>query len=278
MRLHSLLLYLYPSSFRSEYGEELSHVFSERRRQVTNPLPILFLWVREFIDILINASCAHWDILRQDLRYTARTLARTPGFTLTAIIITGLGIGANTAVFSITDHVLLRALPFPDADRLVQLWERTPAYSRLELSPPNFYDWRRMSSSFEMMSAYTAAAVNFIGNGEPQRLVGSSVTPEFFPILGVQPSLGRTFTAEDVREDASRTVMLSYAFWQSALGGPPDILGKSIRLDNDLYTVIGVMPADFSFLPVERRYGRLLCWATLQNKPGTTIFSWRWAS
>src|SRR5262245_35788811 len=149
MRLHSLLLYLYPSSFRAEYAAELAHVFNERRRHATNPFGICYLWVREFLDILINASRVHWDILRQDLRYTARTLARAPGFTLAAVLITGLGIGANTATFSITDHVLLHPLSFPDSDRLVQLWARTPAYAQFELSPPNFVDYRKSSTSFE---------------------------------------------------------------------------------------------------------------------------------
>src|SRR5204863_7056142 len=96
----------------------------------------------------------NWDILRQDLRFTARSLQHAPGFALTAIIVTGLGIGANTAAFSVTDHALLRPLPFPKADRLVQLSQSSPAYPRFELSPPNFYDWRRFSSSFDSMSAY----------------------------------------------------------------------------------------------------------------------------
>ena len=156
MRLHFLLLHLYPASFRAEYGQELSHIFLRRREQATNPLSVLYVWLSEFVDILYNAGHAHWDILRQDLRYTFRTLARTPGFTIAAIIITGLGIGANTAVFSITDHVLLRPLPFADSDRLVQLWQHPPGYSRVELSPPNFQDWRRLSTSFEAMAATPA--------------------------------------------------------------------------------------------------------------------------
>src|ERR1051325_3986424 len=132
--LHHFLLYLYPSSFRSEYGEELSRVFRKRRETAGNVFSICRLWITEFADILINAAGAHWDILRQDLRYTLRTLARVPGFTLTAIVVTGLGIGANTAAFSITDHVLLRPFSFAESDRLVQLWQRTPSYPQFELS------------------------------------------------------------------------------------------------------------------------------------------------
>src|SRR5262252_6102024 len=154
MRLYRILLRLYPRSFRTEYQEELIRIFRKRRSEASNPISIVWLWLSEFADVLVNASCVHWDILRQDLRYTARTLTRAPGFTLTAIIVTGLGIGANTAAFSVTDRVLLRPLPFPNSDRLVQLWQRTPAYRRFELSPPNFYDWRRLSTSFEAVSAY----------------------------------------------------------------------------------------------------------------------------
>jgi putative ABC transport system permease protein len=247
MNLFRILLYLYPASFRSEYGEELYDVFRERRRQATNPLSILAVWVHAFFDTLVNASCVHWDILRQDLRYTTRTLARVPGFTLTAIVVTGLGIGANTAAFSVIDHVLLRPFSFADSDRLVQLWQRNAAYARFELSPPNFYDWRRLSTSFEGMSAYAPFSWNFLGEGDPRRLEGSAVTPEFFQILGVQPLLGRTFTADDAKPRASLTVVLSYSFWQSVYGGRTDILGKTIRLDNNSYPVIGVMPPNFVF-------------------------------
>ncbi len=247
MRLHSLLLYLYPASFRSEYGAQLAYAFNQRRQQATHPFEILFLWIREFLDVVINAAHAHWDILRQDLRYTARMLAHAPGFALTAIVITGLGIGANTAAFSITDHVLLRPLTFKDSDRLVQLWQKTPAYPQIELSPPNFVDWRRSSTSFEAMAAYSADSATFLGQGGPQRLEGTRVTPEFFQILGVTPLLGRVFTNEDVRGESTGAVILTFAFWQSAFGGSADILGKTIRLDNNVTTIVGVMPRDFFF-------------------------------
>jgi len=247
MRLHSLLLYLYPSSFRAEYAAELAHVFHKRREQASNPIEVAFLWIREFFDVLFNAARVHWDILRQDLRYTGRTLARAPGFTLTAVLITGLGIGANTATFSITDHVLLRPLPFAEPERLVQIWQRTPSYPQIELSPPNFDDWRKSSTSFELMSAYSSDAVTFAGNDQPKRLEGASITPEFFGILRVQPAMGRLFQQDDMREEANKTVILSYAFWQSAFGGNSDILGRQTRLNDDQYTVIGIMPQDFFF-------------------------------
>jgi len=247
MRLYKAFLHLYPASFRKEYEEELVHIFRERRTQAYNPFSIAYLWLSGFVDVVVNAAYAHCEILRQDLRYTARTLRRAPAFALTAIVITGLGIGANTAAFSITDRVLLRPLPFPNSDRLVQLWQRNPAYARFELSPPNFYDWRRLSASFEAMSAYATAALNFVGEGDPQRIEGTEVTPAFFKTLDVQPLLGRTFTEQDGMDGAAGTVVLSYEMWQTVFGGRHDVLGNTIRLDNSSYTVIGVMPADFFF-------------------------------
>jgi predicted permease len=265
MRLYQFLLYLYPASFRSEYADELYRVFRERRRQAGNPLSIPGLWAGEFFDVLFNAAHIHWDIFRQDLRYTARTLARAPGFTLTAIVVTGLGIGANTAAFSVIDHVLLRPFSFSDSHRLVQLWQRNRAYARSELSAPNFYDWRRLSTSFEGMSAYAPFSWNFSGEGEPRRIEGAAVTPEFFPILGATPLIGRTFSEGDARLRAPRTVLLSYSFWQSVFGGRPDILGKTIRLDNDSYEAIGVMPPDFVF---PARTGQAWVPLVLGNPPG----------
>jgi putative ABC transport system permease protein len=247
MRLYNFLLYLYPASFRGEYGRELYRIFSDRRSHASNPLSVLSLWASEFVDILINAAFVHWDILRQDVRYTARTLVRAPGFALTAIVVTGLGIGANTAVFSVTDRALLHPLPFADSDRLVQIWQKTPLYSRFELSPPNFYDWRKRSTSFEDMSAHANFAWNFLGQGGPQRLEGSAVTPEFFRILGIKPIAGRVITQEDARQNAPKTVVLSYSFWQNVFGGRQDALGQTIRLDDDPRIVIGVMPPDFAF-------------------------------
>src|SRR5262249_38320229 len=244
MRLYKALLHLYPSSFRKEYEEELVHIFRERRTKMYNPLSIALLWLSGFVEVVLNAACAHWEILRQDLRYTARTLRRAPVFALTAIIVTGLGIGANSAAFSITDRVLLRPLPFPNSNRLVQLWQRSPAYQHFELSPPNFFDLRRLSTLFLVIGAYSTFSWKLFGQGDPQRLQGTAVTPEFFRTLDVRPLIGRAFNDEDARERAPRTVILSYELWQTMFGGRLDVVTNTIRLDTDTYSVIGVMPPD----------------------------------
>ena len=162
MRLYRALLHFYPASFRAEYGEEMVSVFRARRRDATNPLSVLMLWIAGFFEILFNAIAVHWDILRQDLRYTTRTLVRSPGFAITAILVVALGIGANTAAFSVTDFVLIRNLPFPQAERLVKIWQTTAGYDQMEFSPLNYRDVKRMSKSFEAMGAFLPGAVNLV--------------------------------------------------------------------------------------------------------------------
>ena len=189
----------------------------------------------------------HWELLRQDLRYALRTLRRVPGFTVTAILVVALGVGANTAAFSVADHVLLRPLPFPDPERLVKLWQHQSDYSRVELSPANYRDWRAMTSSFEALGAYNGISVNLVGQGEPQRLEGAAVSADLLPLLGIQPLLGRLFTEEDDREGVGGTVLLSYGLWQARFGGDAGVVGRRVLLDGMPYDVIGVMPAAFQF-------------------------------
>jgi predicted permease len=249
MHFYRALLHLYPSSFRAEYGEEMLAIFARRLEQESGPFGFLALGIGALWDVPWNALRAHGDILRQDLRYTARTLARSPGFAVTAILVTALGIGATTATFSITDHVLIRPLPFPDSGRLVKLWENqsTRGYSHMELSPPNYRDWKRMSTSFDSMGALFTNAVNMIGEGEPRRLSAALVTADLFPTLGRQPHLGRLFTDADDKEGAPGTLLLSHRLWREQFGGDPGVVGRKVLLDDGPYEVIGVMPQDFNF-------------------------------
>ena len=241
------LLLLYPASFRAEYGEEMRAVFARRQRNASGLPGVAWLWFAALFETLWNAAAVHWDILRQDLRYTARTLGRTPGFTLTAILVIALGVGANTAAFSVTDFVLIRPLAFPRPDRLVKLWENVPSYSRMELSPANYRDWKRMSKSFESMGAFTTQPVNLVGQGEPERIDAAAVTAGLLPTLGVQPLMGRLFTAAEDQPGAAGTVILSYRMWQSEFGADAGIVGRRLNLDGVPSTVIGVMPREFSF-------------------------------
>jgi putative ABC transport system permease protein len=244
--LYSLLLRLYPASFRNEYGEEMRAVF-ERRRLQASGAGVVGLWLETIADIAVNAAGVHVDILRQDLSYTARVLRRSPGFAVTAVLIVALGIGATTAAFSVTDFVLIRPLPFPESDRLIKLYERTPNYSRLELSAANYRDWKQASTVFERIGLYHLAAVNLLGTAEPVRIEGAAVAYDLFPTLRVQPAIGRLFTEEDDRDGAPGTMLLSYRLWQTQFGGDPAVVGRQVLLDSESYTVIGVMPREFRF-------------------------------
>ncbi len=247
MRLYRALLHLFPASFRIEYGEEMCRIFARRREAASGPLRVTALWLTTSFEMIPEALQVHWDILRQDLRYTARTLGRSPGFAATVVVVAALGIGASTAVVSITDHVLVRALPFPRPEELVKVWQKRLEYTRFELSPVAFRDWQRLSTSFSAMGAYTPMAANMVSSAEPARVDGTRVTAEIFHVLGVQPLAGRLFTADDERESASATLIISHRLWQTALGGDRGALGQKVLLDGEPFVVIGIMPRGFIF-------------------------------
>jgi predicted permease len=237
MRFYRALLHLYPASFRAEFGEEMCAVV---RRRETSSVSAVF-------EVLRNAPAVHWDILRQDLQYTLRTLARAPGFTTVAILVLALGIGANTAVFSVTDDVLVRPLPFPSSERLVSLWETTPGYNHMELSPAIYRDWRRMNTVFEDVGAVTTFSMNMTSEGTPERVHFAAVTGNLFAVLGVQPMLGRSISPADDRDGAPKIAVLSYGLWQRAFGGDPGVLGRKLDLDGKPHVVTGIMPPTFHF-------------------------------
>lgn len=247
MHFYRALLHLYPISFRREYSSELCALFEVRMRQAGSGFPMLVLWLATIVDVSANAVAVHWDVLRHDLRYTFRTLARSPGFALTAILVTALGIGANTAAFSVADFVLIRPLPFADPGSLVKLWEHPEGGGRFELSPPNYRDYQEQNRSFSEMGAFHNTSVNLVGQGEPQRLTGEAMTADVLPMLGVKPLMGRIFSAADQQADDNSNVILSYGLWQRNFGGDAAILGQRILLDGDPHVVIGVMPRDFHF-------------------------------
>jgi predicted permease len=251
--VYDLLLRLYPASFRNEYGGEMRAVFAQRRGAVGS-IGAAGLWLETIADVIGNAVMVHWDLFRQDLSYSARMLRRAPGFAVTAMLIVALGIGATTAAFSVTDFVLLRPLPFPESHRLVRLYEKTPAYSQLELSAANYRDWKRGSTVFESIGLHHSASGNLVGIGEPQRVIGTAVSFDLFPTLRVQPLIGRLFTETDDREGAPGTLILSYRLWQTQFGGDPSILGRQLLLDAESFTVIGVMPQAFRFPVSEVQY------------------------
>ena len=183
----------------------------------------------------------------QDLRYAVRVLSKAPGFAAIAILTLALGIGANTALFSVVNGVLLSPLPYPQPERLVALYSRTSDFSQSSISYPNFLDWQRQNGSFAQLASYRQDSSNMTGSGEPERLRTEMVSADFFSILGVQPVMGRLFTAQDDRPGGTPVVLLSEGLWRRRFGASPQILDKSISLNGTPYTVIGIIPANFYF-------------------------------
>ena len=240
--LYRALLHLYPASFREEYGEELCGVFSERIRGASR----LRIIASAAADVIPNALAVHFDALEQDLRYAGRTVRNSPGFAFTAILIVALGIGANTAAFSLADFALLRPLPFPRSEQLVKIWNNTDGQSQDEVSPPNYRDWKAMSTrSFSGMAACARASANLVGIGTPRRVEMALVTPELFPLIGTPPLLGSVITPANA--GAGSSVVLSDQLWRSQFDADPAIVGRVVRLDGAPYTIIGVMPSGFHF-------------------------------
>lgn len=185
----------------------------------------------------------------RDFRYAIRSLHRDSRLSTIIILVIGLGVGANTAIFSLINGVLLRPLPFERPDRLVFLWETAPylGLAQSEASLPNFLDWQRDARFFEDMAAARAWSYNLTGAGEPQKLDGAAVTGNLFSILGVAPAHGRLFQASEQQPGSERVVVLSYDLWQTTFGGDVGAIGRDITLNDMQYTVVGVMPRGFQF-------------------------------
>jgi putative ABC transport system permease protein len=185
--------------------------------------------------------------LLQDLRYGARMLVKRPGFTLIVVVTLALGIGANTAIFSVVNALLLRPLPYPEAERLVLLTEKSPTGARDSVSYPNYVDWRGRAQSFEGMAIGWSQNFTLTGVDKAARVPGYRLNWNFFPLLRVQPQLGRMFTEADDRYGAARTVIVSHGFWQRQFSGESNVIGQTLRLTGESYTVIGVLPPGFEY-------------------------------
>jgi len=181
------------------------------------------------------------------MRFGVRMLIKQSGFTLIAVLTLALGIGANTAIFSVVNAVLLRALPYPEPERLVRFWESNPGRGWLNfaVSAPNFTDWRKQQSVCEQLAAYESNSLNFTGGGEPERVAALSVTANFFSVLGVAPAHGRNFLPEEEQSGRNHVAILSDGLWGRRFGADPNLIGRQIQLSGESYTVVGVTPPGF---------------------------------
>ena len=244
-RFYRALLRLYPTGFRSEYEHELLATFEARAREHSGALAPLFTAFDAITDAVPNAIGAHWDILIQDLRYAVRSLGKTPGFVVTAILVIALGVGANTAAFSLADFVLLRPLAFPEPEQLFELNTSYPNGTNNNMSPANLRDYRTSNHTASGLGAVWRRSVNLVGKGEPRRLETARVTPDLMPTIGVGAYAGRIISPEDSVD--GRVIILSYGLWRTHFGGDRGIIGTSVQLEGEPFTVIGVMPPSFMF-------------------------------
>jgi len=212
----------------------------------------------------------------QDLRYGLRMLAKNPGFTAVAVLTLALGIGANTAIFSVVNGVLLRPLPYADPGRLMTVYETSREFGQMSVAYPNFLDWRRENHAFTDIAAYRGDDFNFTGSGQPEHLRGEFVSASLLPVLGVNPLLGRNFMPQEDREGASGVVMLTYGLWKRRFGADPNILGKTMTLNARSYKVIGVLPSDFGFRRRAELYVPIAQYLSIElndreNHPGLNV-------
>jgi putative ABC transport system permease protein len=192
--------------------------------------------------------------LFRDVRYALRVFAHSPGFSTIVILTLALGIGANTAIFSLVDATILRPLPYAEADRIVALSESDRKGNDLMVSWPDFVDWRKKSGSFTAIAALRGMNFNLTGNGQAERLHGLRVSASFLSVLGVHPLLGRDFLDSDDRPGAVPVVMLSNELWQRRFGSDPNIIHRNINLDGRVYAVAAVVPPGFRFLYARDAY------------------------
>ena len=198
-----------------------------------------------------RATIPFIESIVQDLRFTLRQLRKHPAFTVTAITMIALGIGASVAIFAFVDAALIKPLPYQNPSRLVFVTEKTPEIPRADISYPDYLDWKKMNRSFDSLEVYESEGFVIDTSAGMERIDGALVTSGFFRTLGVTPLLGRDFHASEDSHQAPRTLILSYASWQERFGGKQDIVGQSMTLDETPYTVVGVLPQDFHFAPVE---------------------------
>jgi putative ABC transport system permease protein len=205
------------------------------------------------------------ETLLQDIRYGVRTLAKKPTFAIVAVLTLALGIGANTAIFTVVDAALIRSLPYENPDALVHLWETSQRqdFSRHEASFPDYLDLRDQNHVFEDMAGYNAGSLTLSAHDGPERLRAARVTSSFFTVLGVKPALGRTFLEGEDKPGAERIVVLSHGLWQRRFGADPNVVGRTLSLNDDTYTVVGVLPPQFKFA----RVGEAELWVPLNPLP-----------
>ncbi len=281
VRVYSAALLCYPRALRARYGDDMRETFTSRCDDAAagSTIGVWILLLRELADLACASIAArrvatsttsqppsatshepsamsHLSLL-QDVRYAGRMLRRQPGFAFVAVLTLALGIGANTAVFTVVNGVLLRPLPFREPGRLVQLFHGRNGRLSMTYSPPNFIDVTTQSGVFSGATAMTPSSANLTGSGDPQLIDGANVTASFFNVIGVVPPLGRGLVDADGEGDGADVVVISDRLWRRQLGARPDVVGLPLRMDGRVFTIVGVAPADLN-VPAGADYWRPL--------------------
>ena len=243
-RLYRLLLRFYPGEFRDDYEREMMLAFRERlsHDRGAGTGAVLRLWGQLLADSIVRAPGQHLDVLRQDLRYAFRSLRRAPLFTLTAIATLALGVGANTAIFSVVHAVALRPLPYESADRLVRIWERNESLSitGFAVSLPNFVSWRERAQTV-LLAGWRSGSVTLRSTADPVRVPSVTISPDYFQILGATPLAGRAFVASDAAPGAERVALIRDSLWRSYFGSDPRAVGTPVTIGEQTHTIVGVI-------------------------------------
>jgi putative ABC transport system permease protein len=241
-----MLLRLLPAEFRGDYGPEMEQVFIEQRQEAAREgkMGIWRLWWETAKGIFTTAPREHLSMLRQDSSFAVRMMRKNLGFTIAAIIVLGLGIGANTAIFSVVNAVLLKPLPYQHGERLLMMRQSTPTSGLMgrNVSVPELMDYRRQSRSLDAIVEYHNMQFILLGRAEPEQVETGVVSWNFFDIFGVKPLVGRSFLPDDEKPGAPAVLLLSYEYWLRSFGGDPTVVGRVFRMNDKPHTVIGVLP------------------------------------
>jgi putative ABC transport system permease protein len=246
-RMFRGLLLVMPFDFRANYGGEMENVFAEQRRDIQErgrSLDFLRLWAETLAGIFQTAPREHGEILKQDLSYAGRMMRKNPGFTLMATVILALGIGANTAIFSVVHAVLLRPLPYPNGQQLVFIRQQAQkqGLDDIAFSVHEIQDYREQNQTLAGLVEYHAMSFILFGHGDPDRVRSAVVSANYFDLFQVKPLLGRTFVPDDDKLGAPPVLLLRYEYWKNKFGSDPEIVGKTFEMNDKVHTVVGVLP------------------------------------
>jgi putative ABC transport system permease protein len=246
-RIFRALLRALPFDFRANYGHEMEGVFHEQERAIKErggSMDFLRLWSETIAGIFRTAPSEHWEILKQDLAYGLRMMRKNLGFTVIAVLTLGLGIGANTAIFSVVRAVLLRPLPYPEGNQLIFIRQQAQkeGIEDIAFSAHEIEDYRAQNQTLSGLVEYHNMSFILYGHGDPDRILAAVVSANYFDLFKVQPLLGRTFSPEDDKIGAPAVLILSYEYWKNRFDADPSIVGKTFELNDRVHTVIGVLP------------------------------------